>query len=106
MEYDYGTHDQMYYIGGKGKKKGKTKGHFGLGKGPMNKGKNGKPPRMFPGVNAYGLEMLGTEGDLSFGLLCVPGEGRNSSIFGSFGLWSNSLGRSGGQCSEAHCICH
>ena len=67
MEYDYGTHDQMYYIGGKGKKRGKTKGHFGLGKGPMNKGKNGKPPRMFPGVNAYGLEMLGTEGDLSLG---------------------------------------
>ena len=66
MEYDYDPYE-MYYLGGKGKKKGKTKGHFGLGKGPMNKGKNGKNPRMFPGVNAYGLEMLGSEGDLGKG---------------------------------------
>ncbi|OLP88348.1 hypothetical protein AK812_SmicGene30332 [Symbiodinium microadriaticum] len=66
MEYDHDPYD-MYYLGGKGKKKGKTKGHFGLGKGPMHKGKHGKNPRMFPGVNAYGLEMLGSEGDLGKG---------------------------------------
>ncbi|CAE7387909.1 unnamed protein product, partial [Symbiodinium sp. CCMP2592] len=83
MEYDYGTYDHMYYIGGKGKKKGKTKGHFGLGKGPMHKGKIGKQPRMFPGVNAYGLEMLGTEGDLSLG--CYASQEKDAYGSGAWG---------------------
>ncbi|CAE7794539.1 unnamed protein product [Symbiodinium sp. CCMP2592] len=67
MEYDYDYYDDtVYYVGGgKGKKKGKTKGNFGLSKGPMHKGKGGKPIRVHPGVNAYGMEMLGSLGDPS-----------------------------------------
>ncbi|CAE7548364.1 unnamed protein product, partial [Symbiodinium necroappetens] len=61
-EYEPAGYDAIYLVGGKGKKKGKTKSHFGMNKGPMNKGKGGKHPRTFPGVNAYGLEMLGSEG--------------------------------------------
>ncbi|CAE7930388.1 unnamed protein product, partial [Symbiodinium necroappetens] len=61
-EYEPPGYDAIYFVGGKGKKKGKSKSHFGMNKGPVIKGKGGKHPRTFPGVNAYGLEMLGSEG--------------------------------------------
>ncbi|CAE7238727.1 unnamed protein product [Symbiodinium sp. CCMP2592] len=61
-EYEPAGYDAIHFVGGKGKKKGKSKSHFGMNEGPIFKGKGGKHPRTFPGVNAYGLEMLGSEG--------------------------------------------
>ena len=65
MDYDYEMDDggQNAFCVGKGKKKGKSKMSFAIGKGPAwnQKGKN--KSRLMPGgVNAYGMEMLGTEG--------------------------------------------
>ncbi|CAE7258173.1 TY1B-NL2, partial [Symbiodinium necroappetens] len=53
--------DSYAFIKGKNKGKGKGKNHFGMFKGyPKGKGPQGSR-FSFPGVNAYGLEMLGTQ---------------------------------------------
>ena len=43
-EYEPAGYDAIYFVGGKGKKKGKSKSHFGMNKGPILKGKGGKHP--------------------------------------------------------------
>ena len=53
--------DSFAFLKGKNKGKGKGKNHFGTFKGyPKGKGPQGSR-FSFPGVNAYGLEMLGTQ---------------------------------------------